>query len=225
MKAALGEWENFLHDERPMPIMLKVGLAHAQFETIHPFLDGNGRVGRLLVTFLLCERNVLIRPLLYLSHYFKLNRLEYYDRLQAVREKGDWEGWLKFFLRGVATVADEAATTARRIVALREEQREQIRTSFGRTTPDALQLHEQLFQHPFVTITLVQQMTGKEFPAASRLVKQMVQLEILKQVSGKARNRVFLHDRYFRMFDDSEVEAQDVASDLVEETLVRESPL
>jgi len=224
MKAALGEWENFLHDERPMPIMLKVGLAHAQFETIHPFLDGNGRVGRLLVTFLLCERNVLIRPLLYLSHYFKLNRLEYYDRLQAVREKGDWEGWLKFFLRGVATVADEAATTARRIVALREEQREQIRTSFGRTTPDALQLHEQLFQHPFVTITLVQQMTGKEFPAASRLVKQMVQLEILKQVSGKARNRVFLHDRYFRMFDDSEVEAQDVASDLVEETLVRESP-
>ena len=221
MKGALADWELFLHDGRPMPIMVKVGLAHAQFETIHPFLDGNGRVGRLLVTFLLCEREVLVRPLLYLSHYFKLNRLEYYDRLQAVRDKGDWEGWLKFFLRGVAIVADEAATVARRIVALREEQREQIRKSFGRTTSDALQLHEQLFQHPFVTIALVQQMAQKEFPGASRLVKQMVKLGILRQISGKSRNRVFLHEKYFRMFDDSEVDAQNVASDLVEETMGR----
>ncbi len=221
MKDALAGWEQYLHDDRPAPIMIKAGLAHAQFETIHPFLDGNGRVGRLLITFFLCEQRVLARPLLYLSHYFKLNRLEYYDRLQAVREKGDWEGWLKFFLRGVAAVADEAATTARRIVALREEQREQIRISFGRTTSEALQLYEQLFQHPFVTIALVQQMANKEFPAASRMVTQMVRLEILKEISGKARNRVFLHERYFRMFDDSEVNAADVAPELVEETMGR----
>jgi Fic family protein len=219
MKLALAAWENFLHDERPLPIMLRLGLAHAQFETIHPFLDGNGRVGRLLITFLLCERDVISRPLLYLSHHFKLNRLEYYDRLQAVRDKGDWEGWLKFFLRGVATVANEAATTAKRIVSLREEHRELIRRNCGRTTPDALMLYEQLFQHPFVSISLVQQISGREFPAASRLVKQMVDLGILKEISGRARRRVFVHDQYFKMFDDSEIEAAEVATDLIEETI------
>jgi Fic family protein len=199
--------------------MVKVGLAHAQLETIHPFLDGNGRVGRLLITFLLCEREILSRPLLYLSHYFKLNRLEYYDRLQAVRDKGDWEGWIKFFLRGVATVANEATAIARKIVSLREEQRELIRTSFRRTTSDALYLHEQLFQHPFVSIAHVQQITGKEFPGASGLVKGMVSLGILKEVSGRSRRRVFLHERYFKMFDDSEIEALELAPHLVEETI------
>jgi Fic family protein len=103
--AALGDLEKFLHDPAPMPALVKVGLAHAQFETIHPFLDGNGRVGRLLITFLLCEQEILKRPLLYLSYYFKKNRLEYYDRLQAVRDHGDWEGWLKYFLRGILEVS------------------------------------------------------------------------------------------------------------------------
>ncbi len=105
MMRALGELEKFLHDESPMPFLIKVGLAHAQFETIHPFLDGNGRVGRLLITFLLCEKGILKRPLLYLSWYFKKNRGEYYDKLQSVRDRGDWESWLKFFLKGVEQVA------------------------------------------------------------------------------------------------------------------------
>ena len=118
MIQALDNLEKFLHDSTPIPALLKVGLAHAQFETIHPFLDGNGRTGRLLITFLLCEQNILKRPLLYISHYFKKYRTEYYDRLQAVRDTGNWEGWLKFFLRGVYEVAQEASATARKIVNL-----------------------------------------------------------------------------------------------------------
>jgi Fic family protein len=193
MKLALGDWEQFLHDDRPMPLLLKTGIMHAQFETIHPFLDGNGRVGRLLITFFLCERQALKRPLLYLSHFFKLNRLEYYDRLQAVRDKGDWEGWLRFFL-------------------LREEQRARIQASFGRTTADGLRLHEQLFEHPYVTVNLIQQLAGKGFVAANRLASQMVEAQILREVTGQARRRVYLHERYFQMFDDSQIEASQVTS-------------
>ena len=108
MSEALNNLEKFFHDKKFMPLLIKVGLIHAQFETIHPFLDGNGRIGRLLITFLLCEKGILKLPLLYLSYYFKRYRSEYYDRLQAVRNRGDWEGWLKFFLRGVYEVAKEA---------------------------------------------------------------------------------------------------------------------
>jgi len=186
-----------------MPLLSKVGLVHAQLETIHPFLDGNGRVGRLLITFLLYERQALKRPLLYLSHFFKRNRLEYYDRLQAIRDKGDWEGWLRFFLQGVALVANEATDVARGIVTLREEQRGVIQAKFGRTTADGLRLHEQLFQHPFVSINLVQKLTGKGFSAAGRLVGQMVESGVLREISGRARKRVYLNDRYFSLFDDA----------------------
>ena len=128
----LGQLENFLHEtESSLPILLKVGLAHAQFETIHPFLDGNGRMGRLLITFLLREQGVLAKPVLYLSHFFKENRTEYYERLQAVRDNGAWEEWLAFFLRGVAKVSIEATETARRILKLREEFRATISDRFG----------------------------------------------------------------------------------------------
>jgi Fic family protein len=124
---ALADLERFLHASDDLPPVVKIGLAHAQFETIHPFLDGNGRVGRLLITFLLTERAILHKPVLYLSHYFKRHRATYYDLLQAVRDEGDWEGWLAFFLRGVAEVSAEAATqTARRILLLREEHRTAI---------------------------------------------------------------------------------------------------
>jgi Fic family protein len=211
MRRALAEWELFLHSPRPIPILIKVGLAHAQLETIHPFLDGNGRVGRLLITFLLCESAVLRRPLLYLSHYFKLNRLEYYDRLQAVRDKGDWEGWLKFYLRGVMIVANEATEVAKRIVNLREDQRALIQSRFGRLTADGLALHDALFQRPYMNVSTAQQIIGKGFPAANRLIAQMEEVGILKEVSGRSRKRVYLHDSYFRMFDDSEVSANEVA--------------
>lgn len=207
MKVALANLELFLHDERPMPFLLKVGLAHAQFETIHPFLDGNGRIGRLLITFLLCEKEILSRPLLYLSYYFKLHRAEYYDRLQAIRDRGDWEGWMRFFLEGVASVANEAAQTARRIVTLREEGREKIIQGTGRSTADALRLFEHLFDTPFVTIQMVGKIMGREFPAASRLTKHLEHLGILVEVSGRERKRLFLHQNYFNLFDDAEITA------------------
>jgi Fic family protein len=126
MKEALHDLESFLHAESEYPTLIEVGLAHAQFETIHPFLDGNGRVGRLLNTFLLVHRGILRQPLLYLSHYFKLHRSEYYDRLMAVRINGDWEGWIGFFLRGVAQTAREATQTAERLFELRESHRSMI---------------------------------------------------------------------------------------------------
>lgn len=224
MKTALAEWEVFLHNERPIPILVKVGLAHAQLETIHPFLDGNGRIGRLLITFMLCERAVLKRPLLYLSHYFKLNRLEYYDRLQAIRDKGDWEGWLKFFLRGVMVVANEATEVARRIVNLREEQRARIQASFGRLTADGLLLHDGLFQHPYINVIQAQKLVGKGFHAANRLVAQMVDVGILREITGKSRNRVYLHESYFRMFDDSEMSTDEVVSIESEEGTLSSPP-
>lgn len=208
MKTSLGELEQFLHSERPMPLLIKVGLAHAQLETIHPFLDGNGRVGRLLITFLLCEREVLKRPLLYLSHYFKQNRLEYYDRLQAIRDSGEWEGWLKFFLRGVADVANEATQVARRIVELRESQRAVIQSNLGRMTGDGLRLLDALYEHPYVSVSFAKQLLGKDFPAASRLVKQFVGVGILTEITGRSRDRVYRHDAYLRMFDDEEVSAE-----------------
>jgi Fic family protein len=129
MHEALENFEKFLHEGAELPPLVHCALVHAQFETIHPFLDGNGRVGRLLITFLLCHRGSLHRPLLYLSAYLKAHRLEYYDRLTAIREKGDWEDWLAFFLRGVAETADEATWTARDILNLRDEHRSRVQAA------------------------------------------------------------------------------------------------
>src|SRR5207248_1342279 len=140
MHSALNNLEKFLHSKNPMPYLVRAGIAHAQFETIHPFVDGNGRLGRLLITFMLCEHKILRKPLLYLSYFFKKNRSEYYDRLQAVRDAGQWEQWLKFFLKGVAEVAEEATTTARKIVQLRESHRKLVTDNLGRSTGRALGL-------------------------------------------------------------------------------------
>lgn len=152
----LSSLEKFLHSEDDLPVLVKVGLAHAQFETIHPFLDGNGRVGRLLITFLLCERDALKKPVLYLSYYFKCHRQEYYDRLQAVRDTGDWEGWLDFFLRGIISVSAEAVETARRILNLRERSRAQITQSLGRAAGNGLTVLERLFHTPVISVKQVQ---------------------------------------------------------------------
>jgi Fic family protein len=170
MRQALDNFEKFLHQEHRVPALIKVGIAHSQFETIHPFLDGNGRVGRLLITFLLCERQILKRPLLYLSHYFKLNRTEYYDRLQAVRDRGDWEGWMKFFLRGVAQVADEATLNSRRIVKMREEHRELILKRMGRAAGKALLVLERLYFRPIVSVQAIVEITKLSFANANALV-------------------------------------------------------
>ena len=198
----MADLERFLHREDPLPLLLKIGLAHAQFETIHPFLDGNGRVGRLLVTFLLCERGVLSKPVLYLSHYFKRHRLAYYERLQAVRDEGDWEGWLSFFLRGVAEVSAQATETARRILALRELHRSRITDYFGRAAGHGHRVLEALYKRPIVAVEDVRRLTGTTYPAANQLVKRFVEQKMLREITGHARHRRFQYDPYVRLFTD-----------------------
>ena len=200
--AALADLERFLHADDAVPPLLKIGLAHSQFETIHPFLDGNGRVGRLLITFLLCERGVLSKPVLYLSHYLKRHRSAYYDRLQAVRDEGDWEGWLAFFLRGVAEVSAQAAETAHRILYLREEHRSRITDRFGRAAGHGHRVLESLYKNPIVAVEDVRELTGTTYPAANQLVQRFVEEKILREITGQARNRRFRYDPYVRLFTD-----------------------
>lgn len=198
---ALGQFENFLHDEsKDLPILLKVGLAHSQFETIHPFLDGNGRIGRLLITFLLCEKEVLTRPVLYISHYFKRHRQTYYDLLQGVRDSGDWEAWLKFFLRGVAEVSSEATDTARKIVNLREQHRTSIVGDFGRAAGNGLRVLEYLYEKPIVKVSDVGNLLQVTWAAANGLVDRFVRAGMLAEFTGQARNRRFRYGPYIDLF-------------------------
>jgi Fic family protein len=197
---ALGQLEQFIHAQDSLPSLVKIGLAHAQFETIHPFLDGNGRVGRLLITFLLCEKEILVKPVLYLSHYFKRHRSEYYDRLQAVRDRGAWEAWLVFFLRGVAEVSREATATARNILALRELHRAAITDRFGRAAANGHRVLEHLFESPIMTVNQVQALTGTTYPAANQLVAKLVDSGILAEFTGQARNRRFIYQKYIELF-------------------------
>lgn len=198
----LGQLERFLHEDDRLPLLIKIGLAHVQFETIHPFLDGNGRVGRLLITFLLTEREVLHKPVLYLSHYFRQHRQEYYDHLQAVRTKGDWEGWLGFFLRGVIAVSKAAAETARKIQLLREAHRTAITAQMGRGAGNGHRVLESLYQRPIVSVHDVEKVTGTTYTAANNLVARMVELGILVEMTGYARNRRFRYDPYVKLFTD-----------------------
>lgn len=200
---ALAALETFLHTDDDLPLLVKIGLAHAQFETIHPFLDGNGRIGRLLITFLLCERGVLRKPVLYLSHYFKQYRQEYYDRLQAVRDTGDFEAWLRFFLRGIAEVSVEAADTARWILELREQHRRAITDHLGRAAGNGHRVLERLYEHPIVSVTDVRQMLGTTFAGANQIVQRLVDLKILAEMTGRARHRRFRYDAYVRLFEEA----------------------
>jgi cell filamentation protein, protein adenylyltransferase len=200
MRDALGDLEKFLHREGGQPVLIDVGVAHAQFETIHPFLDGNGRVGRLLITFLLVHHGALRQPLLYLSHFFKLHRAEYYDRLQAVRIDGDWEGWLRFFLRGVAETALEATDTAEHIFELRERHRALV---IEHASGNGLKLLSDLFRRPLVNVGSVAELLDVTFPTANRLVAKFQELGLLTEVTGQRRSRVFRYDPYLRLFDDA----------------------
>jgi Fic family protein len=199
---ALGDLEAFLHRADDLPLLVKVGLAHAQFETIHPFLDGNGRVGRLLITLLLCERGALHKPVLYLSHFFRANRQEYYERLQAVRDAGDWEGWLKFFVRGVADVSLQATDTARKILLLREEHRTAITDRLGRAAGNGHRILQYLYEHPIVSATQVRELLGTTFAGANQIVRRLVEIGILQEITGHARHRRFRHEPYVRLFDE-----------------------
>lgn len=204
MNRCLHELEGFFHDDSDLPTLIRVGLAHAQFETIHPFLDGNGRIGRLLVTFFLVHEDVLREPILYLSIFFKRHRQDYYDRLQAIRERGEWEEWLAFFLEGVAEVSNEATVTARRIVHLREEERARIGQDLGRRAGAGLQLLEHLFRNPVVNVKRVEEVTGLSQPAANALTNAMEEIGVLREMTGKKSYRVFGFDRYLQLFQERE---------------------
>jgi Fic family protein len=200
MQTALDNLEKFLHDTT-LPVLIHCGLAHAQFESIHPFLDGNGRVGRLLITFLLCERKVLHRPLLYLSLFLKVHRAEYYDRLMAVRIDGNWEGWLKFFLRGIVEVSESATETARAITKLRESHRQLIGEKLGGRASLGLRLLDYLFEQPLVSVPLVEKRLDCSFVTANRIVEQLTALDLLREVTGWQRNRRYRYDPYLALFD------------------------
>jgi Fic family protein len=200
MERALDDFERFLNAENDLPSLIHCGLAHAQFETIHPFMDGNGRVGRLLITFLLCYRGVLHRPLLYLSAYLASSRSEYYDRLMAVREHGDWEGWLKFFLRGVEETADTAARTARAILELRERQRSLLQHHGAGA--HAQRLLGLAFERPLLNVGLVERDLSITYVTANRLVELFQRLGILEETTGQRRNRRYRHTQYLALFDE-----------------------
>jgi Fic family protein len=204
MQAALHNLEKFLHDTTSYPALIHCGLAHAQFETIHPFLDGNGRVGRLLITFLLCQRGILKYPLLYLSHYLKFHRAEYYDRLMAIRNDGNWEAWLKFFLKGVGEVSRSATETARKIFELRQKHQSLIRDKASNQTNAGLLL-DYLLEQPIVNVRLVEAHVKCAFVTADKLVKQFEKLRIVKEVSGGQRNRRYEYSPYLALFEPSEI--------------------
>ena len=197
---ALGDLENYLHAPDGLPPLVKIALAHVQFETIHPFLDGNGRVGRLLVTFLLTEQQILHKPVLYLSHFFKQHRQTYYEHLQAVRDRGEWEAWLAFFLRGVVQVAAAAAETARRIQLLREQHRLAITERLGRAAGNGHRVLEALFNRPIVSVADVVALTGASYPAANNLVARLLAIGVLVEMTGQARNRRFRYEPYVALF-------------------------
>jgi Fic family protein len=199
---ALSQWEQFLHTADDTPLLIKIGLAHAQFETIHPFLDGNGRLGRLLITFLLTERGVLQKPVLYLSHYFKRHRQAYYDYLQKIRDTGDWESWLEFFLQGVAEVSNQATETACQILQLREQHRLAITEHLGRAAGNGHKILDQLYERPIVSVKEVLEITGTTYAAANQLVQRLTDLGILTEVTGYRRHRRFAYQPYIQVFRD-----------------------
>ncbi len=199
---ALGAWERFVHSDHPMPPLVRIGLAHAQFETIHPFLDGNGRTGRLLITFLLCERGVLRQPVLFSSLYFKRRRSEYYDRLQATRDRGDYEGWMRYFLTGVLDSAEAAAQAASRLVAMREEHTCLVRETMGRAAPSALLLLEALARAPVMTVNQVAERLRLTHTGANRLVERLVKEGLMAPTDeARRRNRAFEYAPYVDLFN------------------------
>ena len=188
--------ERFYHADDEMPVLLRAGLAHVQFETIHPFLDGNGRIGRLLITLLLCNAGVLRDPLLYLSLYFKQHRSEYYDLLNRVRRTGDWEEWLAFFLEGVRLTAEGAVTTSRRLVDVFAADRAAIAQHVGRRAGSALRVHDALKARPVLSIPQVCAHTSLSFQTASAAMQSLVEQGIARELTGRSRNRKFAYDRY-----------------------------
>jgi Fic family protein len=195
----LNSFERFLHDEKHrLPVLVEAGLVHVQFESIHPFLDGNGRLGRLLITLLLCAKGALTQPLLYPSLYLKSNRNQYYDLLQRVRTEGAWEAWLAFFIKGVAAAAEEAADTAERTLKLFARDKDKI-AKLGRAASSALRLHEFMQANPYVRIRTAAKALKLTVPTVTSSLNHLVRMGIVKEVSGKHRDRLFAYSRYINM--------------------------
>jgi Fic family protein len=203
LPSCLAAFEAYLHDEDPtLPPLLKAGLIHVQFETLHPFLDGNGRIGRLLVTLYLCVHDVLRKPLLYLSLYLKAHRADYYRLLQEVRERGAWEAWLEFFLDGVTETATQAFDAATRIVDLFKADRVRIGGQLGARASSALRLHDALQENPFATSSNLVQRTGLTPPTVNAALEALQRLQLVREVTGKQRGRVFCYSGYLAILEE-----------------------
>lgn len=189
MHEALGQWEKFLHASDSLPPLVKCALMHYQFEAIHPFLDGNGRVGRLLITFYFCERGYLEYPILYLSDFFERNRNEYYDLLLGVTRDGNWGAWLKYFIRGVAEQSKVAEETGYKILELQKKYRQQLQKTS--VSAPVFQLLDMLFFNPFVSLPGISEYLKITWPTAKASVERLVKLGILEEVSGRKRNRIY----------------------------------
>lgn len=203
MLEALNEWEKFLHvRDASLPPLLQCGLLHYQFEAIHPFADGNGRVGRLLIILFLHERALLSRPLLYLSAFFERNRAEYYDRLQGVDRRGEWKEWLRFFLRGVATQSQDAVATAERLLGLHKDYREALHRR--RVTAPTLALVDEIFINPYITVPRARDKLKVSYPTAQAAVNRLVSAGILKEVTTRRRNRLYCAVQLLRLAQGNE---------------------
>jgi Fic family protein len=193
---AMGALERFIHGEpEVVPVLVKAGLVHAQFESIHPFLDDNGRLGRLLITFILCAEKALSEPLLYLSLYFKEHRKMYYETLQRVRTEGDWEGWLEFFFSGVEAVAGEAESTAKKLFSMFDEHRRKIQ-KIGKAASTALRVHDFLMKHAIISLSAASKELELSFPAVNKAMLNLQKLGLVKEFTGKRRHRLFSYDAY-----------------------------
>ena len=198
----VGDLEKFLNDEKQrLPVLVKAALGHVQFETIHPFLDGNGRIGRLLITLYLCSQNLLKEPLLYLSLFFKENREEYYRLLQAVRIEGDWEEWLRFFLRGVRDTAERAASAAQKLLALAAKDADRVQ-KLGRSAGSALRVHQSLQRRPITTIRAMSDATGLSVPTVTKALDVLQDLKIVRPLAPTLRNRTFTYEAYLKALND-----------------------
>jgi Fic family protein len=199
---AVGRLERFIHDDpQPTPILIKAALAHAQFETIHPFLDGNGRVGRLLITLLLCSEGVVRRPLLYLSLYFKNHRDAYYEHLQRIRIEGDWESWLRFFLEGVIEVAESTTRTTQRLVTMIESDRQAIH-SFGRGAATAHRVHDLAVRFVVISAASVAKELGLTSPPVYAAISRLEKAGVLREATGRQRGKLYVYDRYLRILNE-----------------------
>jgi Fic family protein len=198
----MAQFERFIHDEHvPYPALVKAALAHVQFETIHPFLDGNGRIGRLLIALLLHQSDVLSQPLLYLSLYFKQHRAEYYRLLDLSRSDGDWEAWLDFFLEGVEQAATAAVKTSQGLVQLFKDDASRI-PELGRIAATSLRIFDALRSRPILTLKEVCNRTGISFPAAKKGMDSLIKLGIARELTGQQRNRVFVYDKYLSILNE-----------------------